>query len=68
MDVSTVKYQKVSDTSTYDETGARHRIRRYVVFVGGHGPFTIDVPLDPTFDASAVDREIATIKAHLAPR
>lgn len=68
MDVSTVKYQKVSDTSTYDETGTRTRIRRYVVYIGGHGPFTIDVPLEPTFDAGAIDREVQQIQAHLAPR
>jgi hypothetical protein len=68
MDVSIVKYQRVQDTSTYDETGKRTKIRRYTVYIGGHGPFTIDVPLEPTFDAGAIDREVQALQAHLAPR
>jgi hypothetical protein len=61
----TVKYQRVQDTSIYDKQGNRTAIRRYTVYIGDHGPFTIDVPITDPYDENAVQTAIQKLKTHL---
>jgi hypothetical protein len=65
---TTVLMKKVQDTSTYDFTGERTPVKRYTFYIGTNGPFVEDVPTRPTFDPTEIDRRIAALVAHLAPR
>ncbi len=64
----TVTFQRIQDTSNYDFKGDRARVRRYTFYIGTHGPFIEDVPLDPTFDPSEIERRVAVLTQHLAPK
>ena len=61
----TVKYTKIQDTSVFDPTGKSTKVRRYTVFIGDHGPFTIDVPITVPFNEQAVQTQVQALVNHL---
>lgn len=65
---TTVTIKTTLDTSVYDDTNTRHKVRRYTFYVGKLGPFTEDVNTDAGFDPGAFDRQIAPLIAHLAAK
>lgn len=63
---TTVTIKSAIDTSVYDATNTRHKVRRYTFYVGKLGPFTEDVNTDAGFDPNAFDLQIQPLINHLA--
>lgn len=63
MEPDAIDIDKVQDTSVYDFKGKRTPVRRYTFYIGTHGPFTEDVPLE-NFDEQEIGRRIAKLKTH----
>jgi len=61
----TLTMKNIQDASVYDFKGDRTRVKRYTFYLGTHGPFVEEVPLDPTFDEQEIGRRIQALKTHL---
>jgi hypothetical protein len=55
---------KVSDTSRYTRGGDVVKLRVYTFYLGKHGPFTVELPLEG-LDESEIGRRIESYRRHL---
>lgn len=60
----TVDYTDIRDESTPQRDGTFLRQRRYVFYLGQHGPFTERVPLE-NFDETEIKRRVDKVRAHV---
>jgi hypothetical protein len=53
------------DDVQFTRDGGTARFRKYIFYLGKHGPFTERVPMEPTFDENEIGRRIAALRSHL---
>jgi hypothetical protein len=54
-----------TDDVQFARGGGVVRYRKYVFYLGKHGPFTERVPVEPTFDENELGRRVLALRTHL---
>lgn len=60
-----IEWVSTTDDVQFTRAGGTAKFRKYVFFLGKHGPFTERVPTEPTFDEQEIGRRVMALRTHL---
>lgn len=60
-----IEWVSTTDDVQFARTGGTVKFKKYVFFLGKHGPFTERVPTEPTFDENEIGRRVTNLRLHL---